>query len=281
MEYITLSNGIKMPLLGLGVYQIRDGKTCYESVLEALKDGYRLIDTAQAYGNEEAVGQAIADSGIARKEIFLTTKIWISAFGYEKAKASIGESLRKLGTDYLDLLLIHQPFGDYYGAYKAMEEAYKAKKLRAIGVSNFYPDRLVDIASFAEIPPMVNQIETHPYFQRWEDQRWMNKYHVVHESWASFAEGKNNIFNDPVLVKIGLAHQKTAAQVILRWLIQRQIVVIPKSVHAERIKQNIEVFDFTLTEEEMQMIKNLDAGRSCFLNHEDPSTVEMFASWSK
>ncbi|MDE5567284.1 MAG: aldo/keto reductase, partial [Muribaculaceae bacterium] len=271
METVTLRNGVKMPILGYGVYQV-DPKECERCVLDAIASGYRLIDTAQAYYNEEGVGNAIVKSGVPREELFIVSKIWISNAGYEKAKASIEESLRKLKTDYIDLLLIHQPFGDYYGTYRAMEEAYKAGKLRAIGVSNFYPDRLIDIASFVEIPPMVNQVETHVFNQQTEAQKIMEKYGCQIMSWGPFAEGRNDFFTNPVLEAIGAKYDKSVAQVALRYLIQRGVIVIPKSTHKERMEQNIDVFDFALSEDDMKEIAKLDMKQSQFFSHYAPST---------
>lgn len=279
MEYVTLNNGVKMPVLGFGVYQINDLKECEKIVSEAIKTGYRLIDTAQAYGNEEAVGSAVKNSGLPREDFFIVTKIWISNAGYEKAKASIAESLKKLQTGYIDLLLIHQPFGDYYGTYRAMEEAYKEGKARAIGVSNFYPDRFVDLSHFAEIQPAVNQVETHIFQQQKQAREIMKKYHTQIMSWGPFAEGKNNFFQNEVLLQIGKAHNKSAAQVALRFLIQENIVVIPKSVHKERMEQNFDVLDFSLTAEEMEKIRNLDTKNSLFFSHYDPETVEFLINW--
>lgn len=279
MEYVTLNNGVKMPVLGFGVYQINDLKECEKIVSEAIKTGYRLIDTAQAYGNEEAVGSAVKNSGLPREDFFIVTKIWISNAGYEKAKASIAESLKKLQTGYIDLLLIHQPFGDYYGTYRAMEEAYKEGKARAIGVSNFYPDRFVDLSHFAEIQPAVNQVETHIFQQQKQAREIMEKYHTQIMSWGPFAEGKNNFFQNEVLLQIGKAHNKSAAQVALRFLIQENIVVIPKSVHKERMEQNFDVLDFSLTAEEMEKIRNLDTKNSLFFSHYDPETVEFLINW--
>lgn len=277
MEYVTLSNGVKMPQLGYGVYQTpaEDTKRC---VLDALSVGYRSIDSAQAYGNEEGVGEAIVESGIPREELFITTKVWLSNAGYEKAKASIEESLRKLKTDYIDLLLIHQPFHDYYGTYRAMEEAYKEGKVRAIGVSNFYPDRFIDIANSVEIKPMVNQVETHVFQQQKVAKEIMKKYNTQIESWGPFAEGKNDYFNNPVLKEIGNQYGKTVAQVALRFLLQSGVVVIPKSTHKERMEENFNVFDFTLSEDDMKKIEQLDGGKSLFLSHYDPDTVEWFMS---
>lgn len=279
MEYVTLNNGVKMPVLGFGVYQINDLKECEKIVSEAIKTGYRLIDTAQAYGNEEAVGTAVKNSGLPREDFFIVTKIWISNAGYEKAKASIAESLKKLQTGYIDLLLIHQPFGDYYGTYRAMEEAYKEGKARAIGVSNFYPDRFVDLSHFAEIQPAVNQVETHIFQQQKQAREIMEKYHTQIMSWGPFAEGRNNFFQNEVLLQIGKTHNKSAAQVALRFLIQENIVVIPKSVHKERMEQNFDVLDFSLTAEEMEKIRELDTKNSLFFSHYDPETVEFLINW--
>ena len=253
MEYVTLANGVKMPQLGYGVYQVTK-EECERCVADALKAGYRHIDTAQSYFNEEEVGNALKKSGIPREELFITTKVWIEHYGYEACRESVLESLRKLQLDYLDLVLLHQPFADYYGAWRALEELYAEGKLRAIGVSNFYPDRLVDICSFSRIKPMVNQVETHPHNQQKTAHEWMNKYGVVHEAWAPFGEGRGGLFTDPVLAKIGAKYGKTVAQVILRWHIQRGIVVIPKSTHSERMAENFNVFDFALSEEDMKEI---------------------------
>ena len=275
MEYVTLNNGVKMPVLGYGVYQTPPEET-ERCVLDAIHTGYRSIDTAQAYGNEEGVGNAIAKSGLPREEFFLTTKGWISNAGYEKAKASIEESLKKLKTSYLDLLLIHQPFGDYYGTWRAMEEAYKAGKIRAIGVSNFYPDRFLDLHHFAEIKPAVNQVETHVFQQQKIAKEYMKKNGTQIESWGPFAEGKNNYFHNPVLMEIGAKYNKSVAQTALRFLIQSDVVVIPKSTHIERMEENFRVFDFKLTGEEMARIEALDGGESLFFSHYDPKTVEWF-----
>lgn len=277
MLYATLSNGVKMPMLGYGVYQV-DPAECARCVKDAIDAGYRSIDTAQAYYNEEGVGQAIKASGVPREELFITTKVWISNGGYEKAKASIDESLNKLQMDYIDLLLIHQPFNDYYGTWRAMEEAYKAGKLRAIGVSNFFPDRLVDLCKFVEIRPMVNQVETHAFFQQAAAHEIMKKYGVVHESWGPFAEGKKDFFTHPVLSKIAAKHGKTVAQVALRFLLQSNVVVIPKSTHKERMVENLQVFDFQLDAEDMAAIRALDDGESAFLSHQDPETVEFLST---
>ena len=275
MEYVTLNNGVKMPVLGYGVYQVTKDE-CERCVLDALKAGYRSLDTAQSYFNEEEVVSAIKKSGVAREDIFLTTKVWVEHYGYEECRKSVEESLRKLGTDYIDLMLLHQPFSDYYGAWRALEDMYDEGKLRAIGVSNFYPDRLVDIASFARIKPMVNQVETHPHNQQTEAKKWMDKYEIQHEAWAPFGEGRNGLFEDPVLNEIGAGYGKTAAQVILRWHIQRNTVVIPKSTHYDRMVQNIDVFDFKLTDEEMARIASLDKAQSSFFSHYDPNMVEWF-----
>ena len=280
MEYTTLNNGVKMPRLGYGVYQVTS-EECERCVLDAISVGYRAIDTAQSYGNEDAVGSAVQKSGVPRDELFLTKKIWISNAGYEKAKASINSSLQRLKTDYIDLLLIHQPFGDYYGAYRAMEEAYKAGKLRAIGVSNFYPDRLIDLCQFARVTPAVNQVETHVFHQQKTAHEYMKKYGVQHESWGPFAEGRKDFFSNPVLIEIGAKYGKTSAQTALRFLLQSDVVVIPKSTHKERMAQNIDVFDFTLSDEDMQSIAALDEGESLFFSHYDPATVEMLTNMGK
>ena len=277
MEFVTLNNGVKMPILGYGVYQTPPDET-KKCVLDALDTGYRSIDTAQAYGNEAGVGDAVAESGIARDEIFITTKIWISNAGYENAKKSIDESLKKLKSDYIDLLLIHQPFGDYYGSYRAMEEAYKQGKARAIGVSNFYPDRYLDIEHFSEIKPAVNQMETHVFQQQKVLREYMAKHNTQLMSWGPFAEGRNDFFKNKVLSDIGAKYGKSVAQTALRFLIQSGVVVIPKSVHHERIQQNFEVFDFVLSAEDMKTISELDTGNSLFFSHHDPATVEWFMS---
>ena len=274
MEYVTLNNGIKMPVLGYGVYQVGN-EECERCVLDAISIGYRSIDTAQAYGNEEAVGNAIRKCNIPREELFITTKVWISNAGYEKAKASLKESLRKLQTEYIDLVLIHQPFGDYYGTYRAMEEAYKEGWIRAIGVSNFYPDRLIDLCKFVEVKPAINQVETHVFQQQKTAHQYMEKYGVQHESWGPFAEGRKDFFTNPILTEIGKKYGKSAAQTALRFLVQSNVVVIPKSTHKERMIQNMDVFDFTLDEADMQAIQALDEGKSLFFSHYDPATVEM------
>lgn len=275
MEYVTLSNGVKMPKLGYGVYQVTKDE-CERCVSDALKVGYRHIDTAQSYFNEEEVGNAIKKSGIPREELFITTKVWIEHYGYEECRKSVIESMRKLQLDYIDLVLLHQPFADYYGAWRALEELYAEGKLRAIGVSNFNPDRLVDICSFSRIKPMVNQVETHPHNQQKAAHEWMNKYGVVHEAWAPFGEGRGGLFTDPVLEKIAAKYGKTTAQVMLRWHIQRGIAVIPKSTHIERMKENFDVCGFTLSDEDMQAIAALDKEQSSFFSHTDPNMVEWF-----
>ncbi|MWP46321.1 aldo/keto reductase [Gilliamella sp. Pas-s27] len=277
MENITLNNGIKMPILGYGVYQIPP-EACEQCVLDAISVGYRAIDTAQAYSNEEQVGNAIIKCGIPRQELFITTKIWITNAGYEKAKQSIDESLRKLKTDYIDLLLIHQPFNDYYGTYRAMEDAYEQGKAKAIGVSNFYPDRLIDLEHFVRIKPAVNQIETHVFQQQKVAREVMQKLNIQIVSWAPFAEGKNNFFQNSELIEIGKKHQKSVAQVALRFLIQNGIVVIPKSTQKERMIENFDVLNFSLSNQEMASIAALDTGNSLFFSHQDPKTVEWFMS---
>lgn len=275
MQYKVLSNGVKMPQLGYGVFQVSQ-EECERCVLDALKAGYRLIDTAQSYFNEEEVGSAIKKSGILREEIFLTTKIWIEHYGYEACKASLEESMRKLQTEYLDLVLLHQPFSDYYGAWRALEEYYEAGKIRAIGISNFYPDRMIDMALFNRIQPMVNQVEIHPYLQQGEAKKWHDKYGIQMEAWAPFGEGRENLFNDPLLKEMGAKYGKTTAQIMLRWHLQRGIVVIPKSVHYERMVENINVFDFELTKEDMEKIGSIDRKQSVFFSHTDPNMVEWF-----
>lgn len=280
MDFVTLNNGVQMPQLGYGVYQVKN-EECERCVLDAISVGYRSIDTAQSYGNEDAVGSAIVKCGVPRDQLFLTTKVWISNAGYEKAKASIDKSLKNLQTDYIDLLLIHQPFGDYYGTYRAMEEAYKDGKLRAIGVSNFYPDRLIDLCQFVEVTPAVNQVETHVFQQQKVAHEYMEKYHVQHESWGPFAEGRKDFFTNPTLVEIGQKYGKSSAQVALRFLLQSDVMVIPKSTHKERMEQNINVFDFTLSSEDMAAIRQLDEGESLFFSHYDPATVEMLTNMGK
>ncbi len=281
MEYFILNNGKKMPALGYGVFQILDQDECERCVLDAIDVGFRLIDTAQGYGNERAVGNAIKKGGVAREELFITTKLWISEYGYEKTKASILGSLERLQLEYLDLLLIHQPFNDYYGTYRAMEELYVEGKLKAIGVSNFYPDRLIDLIKFNKIVPMVNQVETHPYNQQVKAHEIMKKYGVQIQAWAPFAEGKNNLFEDETLKSVGAKYNKTNAQVTLRYLIQRGISVIPKTVNKDRMKQNFDIFDFTLSEEDMSIIATLDKTESLFFSHYDPETVERLTSYQR
>lgn len=281
MEFVTLNNGLKMPILGYGVYQIPDHEECERCVLDAINVGYRSIDTAQAYRNEEAVGRAIKKSGVPREELFITTKVWISNAGYEKAKASIDESLRKLKLDYLDLLLIHQPFNDYYGTYRAMEEAYRSGKLKAIGVSNFYPDRYIDLVQFTGVVPAVNQVETHVFNQQVQAQEILKKYNTQIESWGPFAEGRNEFFTNATLKEIGERHNKSIAQVALRFLLQRGVVVIPKTVNKNRMEENFNVFDFELTEGDMAQIAALDTGKSAFFSHYDPQTVEFLTDYGK
>ncbi|MEW4283593.1 aldo/keto reductase [Priestia koreensis] len=275
MQHVTLNNGVKMPAVGFGVYQINDATQCEQSVYDALMAGYRLIDTAAAYRNEEAVGNAIRRSGIPREEIFITTKLWIQDAGYEKAKEAFQKSLARLQVDYIDLYLIHQPFGDVYGSWRAMEELYDEGKIKAIGVSNFYPDRLVDLIMHNRIVPAVNQVETHPFCQQVESNDVMKEHDVQIMSWGPFAEGKNNIFENELLVSIAEKHQKSVAQVILRWLNQRGIVVIPKSVHKERIIENADIMDFELSHEDMQSIATLDTKESLFFSHRDPNFIKM------
>lgn len=277
MEYVTLNNGVKMPILGYGVYQVTKDE-CERCVLDALEVGYRAIDTAQSYFNEEEVGAAIQKSGVKRGDIFLTTKVWIEHYGYEAAKRSVLESMEKLRTDYLDLVLLHQPFADYYGAYRALEELYDEGRLKAIGVSNFYPDRLVDIAAFSRIKPMVNQVETHPYNQQTVAKQYMDKYGVQIEAWAPFGEGRGGLFENETLKAIGAKYGKTTAQVMLRWHIQRGVVVIPKSTHRERMAENFNVFDFALSAEDMAAIAALDKNESSFFSHYDPAMVEWFVN---
>ena len=273
---ITLNNGVEMPALGFGVFQIRSEQT-EQAVLDPLEAGYRLLDTAESYGNEEGVGRAIAQSGIAREELFITTKLWIHS-GEDAAKRAFADSLERLGLDYVDLYLIHQPLGDYYGAWRAMQDLNREGSAKAIGVSNFFPDRLVDLIDHNEVVPAVNQIETHPYNQRRVDQDLMREHSVQHESWGPFAEGKNNIFSDPTLTEIGAAQGKSVAQVILRWLTQREIVVVSKSVRAERMRENIDVLDFELSDEEMAGIAELDTGGTLFFDHADPAMVSWLNS---
>lgn len=278
MKTIKLNNEIEMPQIGYGVYQVSPDE-CERCVSDALKTGYRMIDTAQAYHNEEGVGRAVKNSGINRSDIFIVSKVWISNYGYEKAKASIDESLRKLQTDYIDLMLLHQPFCDRYGAYRALEDAYREGKLRAIGVSNFYPDHLIDLASNVDIVPAVNQVETHVFNQQTEAQKIMEEFGTHIMSWGPLAEGRNNLFSNETLTKTGNSHGKSVAQIALRWLIQRGVIIIPKSVHIERMEQNLDIFDFELTDEEMAEIATLDTGKSLFFDHHDAETTKLFMSW--
>lgn len=277
MEYITLNNGVKMPKAGFGVFQVNDLKQCEQAVLDAIEVGYRLIDTAQAYGNEEAVGNAIKKSGVLREELFITTKVWVTNYGYEKTKASVEESLKKMQLDYLDLVLLHQPFNDYYGAYRALVDLYKEGKIKAVGVSNFYPDRLVDLSIFNEVKPAINQVEVNVFHQQIDAQKYNEKYGVQLEAWAPFAEGRNNMFSNPELKGIGDKYGKSVAQVILRWLLQRGIVSLAKSVKKERMAENINIFDFELSDEDMKVISELDKKESSFFSHYDPAAVEMIA----
>ncbi|HEY4324928.1 MAG TPA: aldo/keto reductase [Mucilaginibacter sp.] len=274
MQKVKLNNGVEMPILGFGVFQVTDLAECERSVVDAIETGYRLIDTAQSYMNEEAVGRAIKRSGVPREELFITTKLWINSNGYEGAKKTFENSLRKLQLDYLDLYLIHQPYGDVYGEWRAMEELYKEGKIRAIGVSNFHPDRLMDLITHNEIVPAVNQVETHPFHQQTEAQQFMIENNVQIESWGPFAEGKNDIFNNQLLKSIGAKYNKSIAQVILRWLTQRGVVAIPKSVRKERMAENLNSLDFQLTAEEMEKIKTLDTNASLFFDHRDPKMVK-------
>ena len=280
MEFVTLNNGVKMPLLGYGVYQISK-EECEACVINAIKVGYRLIDTAQSYFNEEAVGNAIEKCGVPREELFITTKVWISNYGYDKTRESVLNSMKKLKVDYLDLVLLHQPFGDYYGAYHALEDLYNEGKLHAIGVSNFYPDRLSDICAFNEITPQINQVETNPFNQQIEAQENMIKNNVQIEAWAPFGEGRNDMFNNTTLKKIADKYEKSVAQVILRWLTQRGVVALAKSVNLNRMQENFNIFDFKLSDEDMDTMKNLDTKNSLFFNHQDPNTVNMFVDFIK
>ncbi len=274
MKSVKLNNGVEMPILGFGVYQIPDAKECEQSVYEAIQAGYRLIDTAAAYMNEEAVGKAIKKSGVSREELFITTKLWIQDAGYESAKKAFEKSLKRLQLDYLDLYLIHQPFGDVYGSWRAMEELYKEGKIRAIGVSNFQPDRIIDLIIHNEIVPAINQIETHPFQQQIENQKFLQENGVQIHSWGPFAEGRNDLFTNEHLSSIGSKYNKSVAQVVLRWLIQRNIVVIPKSIRKDRIAENFNIFDFELTTGDMESISTLDTGTSLFLDHRNPETVK-------
>lgn len=274
MQNVKLNNGVIMPLLGFGVFQVKDLKECERSVVDAIQTGYRLIDTAQSYENEEAVGKAIKRSAVAREELFITTKLWIQSNGYDSARKAFENSLKKLQLDYLDLYLIHQPFGDVYGEWRTMQELYKEGKVRAIGVSNFHPDRLIDLIIHNEIVPAVNQIETHPFHQQNEVQKFLKENNVQIESWGPFAEGKNNIFHNELLLSIANKYNKTIAQVVLRWLTQRGVVAIPKSVRKERMEENFNSLDFQLSDEDMEAIKSLDTKTSSFFDHRDPAMVK-------
>ncbi len=274
MEFVTLRNGVRMPLEGFGVFQVPDAAQCEQAVSDAIACGYRLLDTAAAYFNEEAVGKAIAKSGVKREELFVTTKLWVQDQGYENAKKAFQTSLDKLGLDYLDLYLIHQPMGDYFGSWRAMEELYEAGKIRAIGVCNCYPHVLTDLCLSVRIVPMVNQVELHPFFQQEDALAVMKEYGVVPEAWGPFAEGRNDIFTHPVLTEIGKKYGKTAAQVALRWNVQRGVVVIPKSVHRDRIEQNLNIWDFALSDADMAEIAKLDVGHSEIVSHSDPNFVK-------
>ena len=278
METIHLNNGVEMPLEGFGVFQVTDYDVCRNAVLDAIGSGYRLIDTAAAYMNEEAVGEAIKESGVNRNDLFITTKLWTQDASYDGAKKAFETSLENLGLDYLDLYLIHQPVGDYYGAYRAMEELYKEGRVRAIGVCNFYPDRLTDLAIHAEVIPAVNQVELNPFFQQEKAIRNMKEFGIQPEAWGPFAEGKHGIFTHPVLTAIGEKYGKSAAQVALRWNVQRGVVVIPKSTHRERMEQNIDIWDFALTDEDMAEISKLDIGHSEIVDHSDPAFIRMIST---
>uniref|UniRef100_UPI0036F28398 aldo/keto reductase n=1 Tax=Enterocloster asparagiformis TaxID=333367 RepID=UPI0036F28398 len=275
MQYVVLNNGVKMPMEGFGVFQVADPAQCEQAVLEAIASGYRLIDTAAAYGNEEAVGAAIRKCGVPREELFITTKLWVQDAGYEAAKEAFQTSLDKLGLDYIDLYLIHQPMGDYYGAYRAMEELYEAGKMRAIGVCNFYPHVLADLCETAKVIPAVNQVELHPFFQQENAIKLMKEYSVTPEAWGPFAEGNHGIFTHPVLTEIGKKYGKSAAQVALRWNVQRGVAVIPKSVHKERMEQNMDIWNFALSEEDMAAIAKLDLGHSEIVEHTNPEFVKL------
>lgn len=279
MQTVTLNNGVKMPIIGFGVYQVPDAEECENAVYEALMAGYRLIDTAAGYLNEEAVGRAIKRSGIPRGDLFITTKLWVQDASYESAKVAFAKSLEKLQLDYLDLYLIHQPFGDYYGAWRAMEDLYREGKIKAIGVSNFLPDRLMDLIVHNEIVPAVNQVETHPFYHQMESAAFMKEQGVQHQSWAPFAEGRNNLFGNEVLASIAEKHNKSVAQVALRWLVQRGVVVIPKSVKKERIVENFNIFDFELSADDIEQISTLDTRQSLFLSYHDPEVAKMMGNW--
>ncbi|MFS0725172.1 aldo/keto reductase [Paenibacillus sp. 1P07SE] len=278
MQKVILNNGVEMPIIGFGVYQIPDAKECEQAVYDALMAGYRLIDTAAAYQNEEAVGRAIQRSGVRREELFVTTKLWVQDAGYERTKQAFERSLKKLQLDYLDLYLIHLPYGDVHGSWRAMEELYREGRTKAIGVSNFQMDRLLDLMIYNEIIPAINQVETHPFCQQADDARLMHENNVQIESWAPFAEGRNNMFQNEVLVSLAEKYRKSVAQVILRWLTQRGVVVIPKSVQKQRIIENFNIFDFEISQEDMVNIASLDTGKSLFFSHRDPEIVKMFSS---
>src|SRR5690606_24229884 len=279
MEKVILNNGVEMPILGFGVFQVTDLEECEQSVITAIQTGYRLIDTASSYGNETAVGNAIKKSGVAREELFITTKLWASDTGYENTKKAFEKSLKNLQLDYLDLYLIHQPIGDVHGSWQAMEELYKAGKIRAIGMSNFHPDRVMDFIVFNEIAPAVNQIETHPFNQQIETQKFLQENNVQIQSWASFAEGKNDLFKNELLASIGKKYNRSIAQVVLRWLIQRGVAVIPKSVRKERMEENINVFDFELSADDINTIQSLDTKQSLFFDHRDPAMVKWLGEY--
>ena len=274
MQTVKLNNDVEMPILGFGVFQVKDLNECERSVKDAIDVGYRLIDTAQSYDNEEAVGKAIKSSGVKREDLFITTKLWIQSNGYEGTKKAFEDSLKRLQLDYLDLYLIHQPFGDVYGEWKAMQELYKDGKVRAIGLSNFYPDRLIDLIIHNEIVPAINQIETHPFHQQIETQKFLQENNVQIESWGPFAEGKNNLFHNEVLASIGKKYNKSIAQVVIRWLTQRGVIAIPKSVHKERMEENFNSLDFELSNGDMEAIKSLDTNASLFFDHRDPKMVK-------
>ncbi|TRZ39658.1 aldo/keto reductase [Niallia circulans] len=279
MQKVILNNGVEMPILGFGVWQIPDADECEQAVYDALMAGYRLIDTAAAYENEEAVGRAIKRSGVPRGEIFITTKLWIQDAGYESTKKAFAKSLERLQLDYLDLYLIHQPFGDVYSSWRAMEELYRESKIKAIGVSNFEPDRLVDLILHNEITPAVNQVETHPFFQQVEAAQVMKEFNIRHEAWGPLAQGKNNIFQNDILVSIAEKHHKSVAQVIIRWFAQRGVVAIPKSTHKERINENFNIFDFELSQEDMNAIATMDTKKSLIPSKRNPEVVKRFVSW--
>ncbi|NWF90827.1 MAG: aldo/keto reductase [Ignavibacteriaceae bacterium] len=278
MQNVILNNGVEMPILGFGVFQITDKNECENSVLNAIEIGYRLLDTAEAYMNETEVGNAIRKSGVERKDLFVTTKLWVNHTGYENTKRAFERSLNKLQLDYLDLYLIHQPYGDVHGSWRAMEELHKQGKVKAIGLSNFQPDRVMDIITFNEVVPAVNQIETHPFNQQIETQKFLKENGVQIESWGPFAEGRNNLFQNELLLSIAAKYKKSLAQVVLRWLVQRDVVVIPKSVHKERIKENFNIFDFQLSAEDIAAIQQLDMKTSSFFDHRDPAIIKWMGS---